>query len=429
MIEKLQAPKGVPEYVPPNGDLFRYVRDQLAAPAIAAGYRYIELPYFEDFILYSRGIGESTDVVRKEMYTFTDRADRILALRPEGTAGVIRSVIENSLTQQGLPVKLWYAGAFFRAEKPQKGRYRQLQQVGIEAIGAENPALDSEIISLGYQAFRNLGLSNFELQITSLGCINCRPEYREKLIKFLAEVTLDDETRKRAEINPLRVLDDKRPEIQSLMINAPLMLDNVCNECRDYHEMVLKYLDHLKIPYRVNKRLVRGLDYYTKTTFEFVHHGLGAQSGIGGGGRYDQLMLSLGGQDLSGIGYGLGVDRALIAAESENINLEQRLPDLVCVIPTDTEFNVNAFKIADLLRESGLVVDQVTHTKNLKNGLKVANRLTAKCAVIIGDDEVRTGIYTVKWLATGEQNSVPLDELVTQIRQHLPLAEKPKKDD
>jgi len=429
MIEKLQAPKGVPEYVPPNGDLFRYVRDELAAPAIAAGYRYIELPYFEDFNLYARGIGESTDVVSKEMYTFTDRADRILALRPEGTAGVIRSVIENSLTQQGLPVKIWYAGAFFRAEKPQKGRYRQLQQVGIEAIGAENPALDSEVIALGYHAFKNLGLSNFELQITSLGCINCRPGYREKLIKFLAEVKLDDETRKRADINPLRVLDDKRPEIQSLFINAPLMLDNVCNECRDHHEMVLKYLDHQGIPYVVNKRLVRGLDYYTKTTFEFVHHGLGAQSGIGGGGRYDQLMFSLGGQDLSGIGYGLGVDRALIAAESENINLEQRLPDLVCVVPTDSEFNVNAFKIADLLRESGIVVDQVTHTKNLKNGLKVANRLTAKCAVIIGDDEVRTGIYTVKWLATGEQNSVPLDELVTQIRQHLPLAEKPKKDD
>jgi len=429
MIEKLQAPKGVPEYVPPNGDLFKYVRDELAAPAIAAGYRYIELPYFEDFNLYARGIGESTDVVSKEMYTFTDRADRILALRPEGTAGVIRSVIENSLTQQGLPVKIWYAGAFFRAEKPQKGRYRQLQQVGIEAIGAENPALDSEVIALGYHAFKNLGLSSFELQITSLGCFNCRPGYREKLIKFLAEVKLDDETRKRADINPLRVLDDKRPEIQSLIINAPLMLDNVCNECRDYHEMVLKYLDHQGIPYVVNKRLVRGLDYYTKTTFEFVHHGLGAQSGIGGGGRYDQLMFSLGGQDLSGIGYGLGVDRALIAAESENINLEQRLPDLVCVVPTDSEFNVNAFKIADLLRESGIVVDQVTHTKNLKNGLKVANRLTAKCAVIIGDDEVRTGIYTVKWLATGEQNSVPLDELVTQIRQHLPLAEKPKKDD
>lgn len=429
MVEKLQAPKGVPEYVPPNGDLFRYVRDQLSAPAIAAGYRYIELPYFEDQNLYSRGIGESTDVVSKEMYSFTDRANRILALRPEGTAGVIRSVIENSLTQQGLPVKLWYAGAFFRAEKPQKGRYRQLQQVGIEAIGAENPALDSEVIALGYRAFKNLGLADFELQITSLGCVKCRPKYRDELKHFLADIELDDETRERAEINPLRVLDDKRPEIQLLLKAAPLMLDCICNECRIYHEMVLDYLVQLQIPFVINKRLVRGLDYYTKTTFEFVHHGLGAQSGIGGGGRYDHLMLSLGGQDLSGIGYGLGVDRALIATEVENLNLDQKLPDLVCVIPTNSELNIDAFKIAEIIRAAGIVVDHVTHTNNLKSGLKVANRQSAKCAVIIGPDEVRNGIYTVKWLARGEQNSVPLDELATYIRQHLPLAEKPKKDD
>ena len=272
MAEQIQAPKGIPEYFPPAGDLFRFVREALTLPVIQAGYKYIELPYFEDAALFSRGIGESTDVVSKEMYTFTDRGDRSLALRPEGTAGVIRSVIENSLTQQGLPVKLWYAGAFFRAEKPQKGRYRQLQQVGIEAIGADSAALDAEVIAIGYQAFFNLGLRNFELQITSLGCINCRPAYRSLLQSFLANLDLDEETKARAELNPLRVLDDKRAEVQKLVQSAPLMLDHVCEDCLTYHNDVLEYLDVQRIPYLVNKKLVRGLDYYTRTTFEFVHH-------------------------------------------------------------------------------------------------------------------------------------------------------------
>lgn len=421
-MEKIQAPKGIPEYVPPEGDLFRYVRDQLAAPAIAAGYKYIELPYFEDVTLFSRGIGESTDVVSKEMYTFTDRGDRDLALRPEGTAGVIRSVIENSLTQQGLPVKLWYAGAFFRAEKPQKGRYRQLQQVGIEAIGADSPALDAEVIAIAYHAFHNLGLRNFELQLTSLGCSSCRPEYRKRLTEFLANLPLDDETKKRAEVNPLRVLDDKRPEVQSLVNGAPLMLDHVCDECRSYHELVCSYLSKLNIPYIVNKKLVRGLDYYTRTTFEFVHSGLGAQSGIGGGGRYDQLMSSLGGQDLSGIGFGLGVDRAYLAATAEEINLAAKLPKVIAVIPTDAAQVPASFEIAGIIRQAGLVVDQITNGKNLKTGMKIADRVGAVAAVIVGPDEVAAGKYTVKWLDSGEQEQVSKAELGGFLTQRIGLA-------
>lgn len=422
MMEKIQAPKGIPEYVPPEGDLFRYVRDQLAAPAIAAGYKYIELPYFEDVTLFSRGIGESTDVVSKEMYTFTDRGDRDLALRPEGTAGVIRSVIENSLTQQGLPVKLWYAGAFFRAEKPQKGRYRQLQQVGIEAIGADSPALDAEVIAIGYNAFHNLGLRNFELQLTSLGCSSCRPEYRKQLTEFLGNLPLDDETKKRAELNPLRVLDDKRPEVKSLVNDAPLMLDHVCDDCRSYHELVCSYLSKLNIPYIVNKKLVRGLDYYTRTTFEFVHSGLGAQSGIGGGGRYDQLMSSLGGQDLSGIGFGLGVDRAYLAAMAEEINLAAKLPKVIAVIPTDAEQVPASFEIAAIIRQFGLVVDQITNGKNLKTGMKIADRVGAVAAVIVGPDEVAAGKYTVKWLDSGEQEQVSKAELGEFLTQRIGLA-------
>lgn len=428
-MEKLQAPKGVPEYVPPSGDLFRFVREQLASPAIAAGYKYIELPYFEDVNLYTRGIGESTDVVSKEMYTFSDRAERHLALRPEGTAGVIRSVIENSLTQQGLPVKVWYAGAFFRAEKPQKGRYRQLQQVGIEAIGAETPALDAEVIAVGYNAFKGIGLDNFELQITSLGCANCRPPYRQLLTKFLEKLPLDDETMQRVKLNPLRVLDDKRPEVQQLITDAPVMLDHVCESCLTYHKQVLSFLDGMKIPYRINKNMVRGLDYYTRTTFEFVHHGLGAQSGIGGGGRYDQLMHSLGGQDLSGIGFGLGVDRAFLAAESEGIDLSKKLPPVIAIIPMQAEYSATAFNLAFDLRKFGLIVEQVHHTKNLKNGLKVADRLGVAAAVIVGPDEVATGKFTLKWLDSGEQVAVQAQELYSMILKRLGLADTHSKED
>lgn len=428
-MEKLQAPKGVPEYVPPSGDLFRFVREQLASTAIAAGYKYIELPYFEDVNLYTRGIGESTDVVSKEMYTFSDRAERHLALRPEGTAGVIRSVIENSLTQQGLPVKVWYAGAFFRAEKPQKGRYRQLQQVGIEAIGAETPALDAEVIAVGYNAFKGIGLDNFELQITSLGCVNCRPPYRQLLTKFLEKLPLDDETMQRVKLNPLRVLDDKRPEVQQLITDAPVMLDHVCESCLTYHKQVLSFLDGMKIPYRINKNMVRGLDYYTRTTFEFVHHGLGAQSGIGGGGRYDQLMHSLGGQDLSGIGFGLGVDRAFLAAESEGIDLSKKLPPVIAIIPMQAEYSATAFNLAFDLRKFGLIVEQVHHTKNLKNGLKVADRLGAAAAVIVGPDEVATGKFTLKWLDSGEQVAVQAQELSSMILKRLGLADTNSKED
>ena len=424
MAEQIQAPKGIPEYFPPAGDLFRFVREALTLPVIQAGYKYIELPYFEDAALFSRGIGESTDVVSKEMYTFTDRGDRSLALRPEGTAGVIRSVIENSLTQQGLPVKLWYAGAFFRAEKPQKGRYRQLQQVGIEAIGADSAALDAEVIAIGYQAFFNLGLRNFELQITSLGCINCRPAYRSLLQSFLANLDLDEETKARAELNPLRVLDDKRAEVQKLVQSAPLMLDHVCEDCLTYHNDVLEYLDAQRIPYLVNKKLVRGLDYYTRTTFEFVHNGLGAQSGIGGGGRYDQLMKLLGGQDLSGIGFGLGVDRALLAAESEGIDLAAKLISPIAVLATEPAMTKLAFAVSAELRQAGFVVDQVTNAKNLKTGLKIAARLGAAAAVIIGPDEVATGVYAVKMLDSGVQITAGLGELGSVIAQHLALVTK-----
>ena len=298
------APKGIPDYYPPASADFRRVRDTFTDAARRAGYGHIELPIFEDTGLFARGVGESTDVVSKEMYTFEDRGGRSVTLRPEGTAGVVRAVIEHGLDRGQLPVKLCYAGPFFRYERPQAGRYRQLQQVGVEAIGVDDPALDAEVIAIADEGYRRLGLSGFRLEITSLGDDSCRPAYREALQEFLGGLDLDEATRQRAQINPLRVLDDKRPDIREATADAPLMLDYLSDDARGHFESVLSHLRQLGVPYVINPRLVRGLDYYTKTTFEFVHDGLGAQSGIGGGGRYDGLMRQLGSkQDLSGIGY------------------------------------------------------------------------------------------------------------------------------
>ena len=350
-MSDFQAPKGVPDYLPPQSAEFVAVRDGLLASARLAGYGDIELPIFEDTALFARGVGESTDVVSKEMYTFADRGERSVTLRPEGTAGVMRAVIEHGLDRGALPVKLCYSGPFFRYERPQAGRYRQLQQVGIEAIGIDDPALDAEVIAVADAGFRSLGLDGFRLEITSLGDETCRPQYRKLLQDFLFGLDLDEATRQRAELNPLRVLDDKRPHIREMTASAPVMLDHLSEAAKGHFDTVLAHLDALGVPYVINPRMVRGLDYYTKTTFEFVHDGLGAQSGIGGGGRYDGLMAELGGQNLSGIGFGLGVDRTMLALVAGDRDIEA---DTVGVKDLSNGEQVDiplASVVADLLRK------------------------------------------------------------------------------
>ena len=313
MSQKFHAPKGVAEYVPPDSGAFLAVKNALSRSAELAGYSYVELPIFEDTNLYVRGVGESTDVVSKEMYTFDDRGGRSLSLRPEGTAGLVRAVVEHNLDRAGLPVKLWYSGPFFRAERPQQGRYRQFNQVGVEALGSDDPALDAEVIAIAAEGFTRLGLTNFRLLLNSLGDAQSRAEYRDALTQYLRGLDLDEATARRAQLNPLRVLDDKRPEMQKQLADAPLMRDVLSQDAGAHHAAVCEYLRELAVDFEDAPRLVRGLDYYTRTTFEFVHDGLGAQSAIGGGGRYDGLMADLGGQELPGIGYGLGVDRTLLA--------------------------------------------------------------------------------------------------------------------
>ena len=420
-FEKIQAPKGVREYLPPESQSFEWVREQLIAPAKDAGYQLMELPVFEDTNLFSRGVGESTDVVSKEMYTFEDRGGRSITLRPEGTAGVMRAVIEQNLDRGQLPVKVWYSGQFFRAERPQAGRYRQFYQVGIEAIGIDDPALDAEVIAIADRGFKNLGLRNYRLEITSLGDAQSRAAHRVDLLKFIAGLDLDEATAERAKINPLRLFDDKRPEMQEAMLQAPILLDYLSPESTASFTAVQKYLTAMDIAFTINPRMVRGLDYYTGTTFEFIHPDLGAQSGIGGGGRYDGLMETLGGQSLSGIGFGLGVDRALLAAIAESTVPSQEFTSDLFIIPLGEEAKERSLVISQNLRTAGIRTELAFGDRALKGAMKAADKSGARYVIVIGESELSAGLIELKRMSDGVTTSVKIDQLQGELARALSL--------
>jgi histidyl-tRNA synthetase len=387
------------------------VREQLVRSAILAGYNLIELPVFEDTQVFTRGVGESTDVVSKEMYTFDDRGGRSITLRPEGTAGVMRAVIEHNLDKAQLPIKLFYTGPFFRAERPQAGRYRQFYQVGIEAIGYSDPEIDVEVIAVADCAFKALGLKQYKLHITSLGDSMSRDAHRKDLLKYIAELNFDTATLARANLNPLRLFDDKREEIELAMAKAPLLLDYLNKESKKHFENVQGLLKNLGIEFKINPRMVRGLDYYTGTTFEFDHPMLGAQSGIGGGGRYDGLMASLGGSDISGIGFGLGIDRILLACQAENVLPLVFNQIQLYIAPISEAGKAAGFKLLAELREAGVSCDMAYGDRTLKGAMKAADKSGAKYGLVIGDDEIATGDCQLKLMSSGEVISSNLDAL------------------
>lgn len=420
MAELIRAPKGVIEYLPPASRAFEFVRDTLLDSARLAGYGLVELPVFEDTELYVRGVGESTDVVGKEMYTFDDRGGRSISLRPEGTAGVVRSVIEHHLDRLGLPVKLAYSGPFFRAERPQQGRYRQFTQVGVEAIGSQDPELDAEVIAVAVEGFRRLGLQGFRLILNNLGDTESRAEYREVLTSFLSTLDLDEQTRRRAVINPLRVLDDKRHEVRQLLRDAPLLSDVLTPAARAHSDQVADCLRALGIEFELDPRLVRGLDYYTRTTFEFVHDGLGAQSAIGGGGRYDGLVEQLGGPELSGIGFGLGVDRTLLACESEG--LEVGLPSScdVYVIAAGTAVGTAAVELCAMLRDAGIRTDRSFDGRSLKGSMRAANRTGARYVVLVeSGPDLSQAHLVLKDMQSSDQRDCDVSELISTVQENL----------
>ena len=412
---KFQAPKGVSEYVPPRSNAFAWVRSTLENTISAAGYQLLELPIFEDTELFTR-IGASTDVVSKEMYTFEDRGGRSITLRPEGTVGALRAVNEHGLDRGSLPAKVYYCGPFFRAERPQKGRYRQFYSIGIEAIGTHDAALDAEVISIADAGFKKLGLTKYRLEMTSLGDAESRAAHRVDLVKFIAGLELDEETKERAKLNPLRLFDDKRDEVRDLMAKAPILLDYLSPESKANFAEVQEHLTAMGISFTINPRMVRGLDYYTGTTFEFVHDLLGAQSGIGGGGRYDGLMGEIGGQDITGIGFGIGLDRALLAVEAEGVVIPETFVSDLFIIPMGIAAKSAALKYAAELRAAGFKVELAFGDRALKTAMKIADKSGARYSLVIGDEEMASGVVEVKEMSSGTANSVRLVSLASALK-------------
>ena len=419
MSSNFQAPKGVNEYFPPRSAAYLAARDAFAAAAARAGYSYLELPVFEDTRLFARGVGESTDVVSKEMYTFEDRGGRSITLRPEFTVGVLRSVLQHGLHKGELPVKVWATGPAFRYERAQAGRYRQFYQVDLEAIGSEDPAVDAETIALAWDWYRELGLTQLSLHLNSLGCAECRPVYRTALQEFLRALDLDEATAARAEINPLRVLDDKRPDVRARLADAPLVIDFLCGACKAHHDHVRELLADLSVPWVDDPRLVRGLDYYTRTTYEFDHPLLGAQSGVGGGGRYDGLSEDIGGPSLPGIGFGLGLDRTVLAMEAEKVTAVASSGVTVYGVPLGEEAQRRIFGLMAGLRRAGIAADMAYDGKKLKGAMRGADRSGAAYAVILGERDLAEGTAQVKNLASGDQEAVPLDRIADLLKDRL----------
>ena len=418
-MSTFNAPRGTYDLIPPESEEFLRVRDALSAPLRRAGYGYIETPGFEHVELFARGVGESTDIVTKEMYTFTTKGGDRLALRPETTAPVVRAVLQHNLHRGALPVKVWYSGSQYRYERPQAGRYRHFSQVGAEVLGVQDPAVDAELIILAADAYRALGLRRVRLLLNSLGDRACRPAYRAVLQDFLRSLDLDEETRRRIELNPLRVLDDKRESVRRQLVDAPVMRDHLCDACRSHHERVRELLTAADVPFEDDDRLVRGLDYYTRTTFEFVHDGLGSQSAVGGGGRYDGLAELLGGPSLPSVGWALGVDRTVLALRAENVEPAPSATVQVYAVPLGEEARGDLFSLITELRRSGVAADFAYGGKGLKNAMKSAGRSGARYAVIAGERDLAEGVVQVKDLDSGEQTAVARKEAHAELLRRL----------
>jgi histidyl-tRNA synthetase len=420
-VSTFQSPKGTFDLVPPDSAAYLAVREAMAAVARRAGYGYVETPAFEDTALFKRGVGESSDIVTKEMYTFTTRGGDSLTLRPEGTASVVRAVLQHNLDKGALPLKLYYSGSYYRYERPQKGRYRHFSQVGAEALGAEDPLIDVELIMLATDAYQNLGLRQVRLLLNTLGDKECRPVYRAALQQYLRGLDLDEATRARIEINPLRVLDDKRPEVRAQLEDAPVLPDYLCDACKAYHEEVQALLSIGGVAFEDDPKLVRGLDYYTRTTFEFVHDGLGSQSAIGGGGRYDGLSEELGGPSLPSVGWALGVDRTVLAMEAEGVTDVAAAGTGVQVfaVPLGEAARHLLFGLVQNLRREGVGADFAYGGKGLKGAMKAADRSGARYALVAGERDLAADVVQLKDLASGEQVPVALDQIIPTIKEKL----------
>ena len=402
------APRGTKDILPGMVNGWRYVEQIIREACREFNYQEIRTPIFEHTELFQRGIGDGTDVVDKEMYTFTDRSGRSLTLRPENTASVVRSFVENKLYAEPMPLKVFYIGPMFRYDRPQAGRMRQFHQFGVEALGSESPVVDAEVILLALTVLKKLGLKDLKLKINSVGCPNCRPQHRKLLQDYfrphLSELCEDCQSR--FDRSPLRILDCKVDADKPFMAGAPKITDSLCDECREHFETVKKLLTEAGVEYEVDSNLVRGLDYYTKTAFEIQYSPLGAQSAVGGGGRYDGLVEELGGPSTPGVGFAMGLERILLALEKQNLLPESKeAVDVFAVIP-DEGGVADAFRVVTALRAPGLVCDMNLVSRSMKAQMKQANREQARFALIFGEEERSRGAVTVRNMADSSQEEV-----------------------
>lgn len=410
-----KAIKGTKDVLPKDVHKNQYIEATALDVASKFGYKEIRTPVFEHTELFQRGVGDTTDVVQKEMYTFDDKGGRSITLRPEGTAGAVRSFLENGLCNEALPQKVYYLTSCYRYEKPQAGRLREFHQFGVECFGTASPLADAEIIALAKSIFDTLGVRDLSLEINSIGCPKCRAEYHKALKEYFAsrKDELCDTCKGRLDRNPMRILDCKSPICHEIAQGAPVVIDYLCDECKEHFEKVQKYLDAQNIEYKINPQIVRGLDYYTKTVFEFVSNSIGAQGTVCGGGRYDGLVEELGGQHTASLGFAMGLERLMLLMEAQGCEFPQaEKPDLF-IVALGEKATLKAVEIAKDMREEGFSALLDLNQRSVRAQMKYADKLGAKFNVVIGDNEVENKIAKLKNMQTGEETEINLDTFVS----------------
>jgi histidyl-tRNA synthetase len=411
------GPRGTKDILPDTVSQWNYVENKIRGLCRLYGYKEIRTPMFEHTELFQRGIGETTDVVEKEMYSFLDRGGRSITLRPENTAAAVRSYLQNKLYADVAIAKLFYIGSMFRYDRPQAGRQREFHQFGVEALGGDNPAVDAEVIMLAVQFLQSLGLKELQLSLNSVGCPKCRPVYRKKLQEFFADKLdgLCSDCQSRYERNPMRILDCKEESCRKLSVGAPEITDCLCDECQEHFAKVQKYLLHAGIRFELDARLVRGLDYYTKTAFEIQYAPLGAQSAIAGGGRYDGLVEEIGGNSTPAVGFAAGLERVLLALDKQGLLPAQDDSVDAFVVALGDEAQAVAFSLLAKLRTAGISAGMDFTGRSMKAQMKQANKANARFVLILGEDEVKESVVTLKNMQTSEQQKVAIEEIINTL--------------
>ncbi|HOR85276.1 MAG TPA: histidine--tRNA ligase [Bacillota bacterium] len=416
-----QAPKGTKDILPSEVYKWHYVENIIREICALHGYREIRTPIFEHTELFERGVGETTDVVQKEMYTFMDKGERSITLKPEGTSPTVRAFVEHSIFNEPQPTKAYYLIPCFRYEKPQSGRLREHHQFGVEALGTSDPSVDAEIINIAMMLYGRLGVEDLEIRINSVGCPKCRAEYNKKLKEYLSKRldNLCETCRERYEKNPMRIIDCKEEKCKQQLSDIPYMLDNTCNECREHFEGLKNSLEALGLAYVVDPRIVRGLDYYTKTAFEIVSNDIGAQGTVCGGGRYDGLVKECGGPDTPGIGFGLGLERLLLVVGNRGIDIPVPVYMDVYIANIGDKGSKEALRQINKLRKEGIKAEKDYMGRSLRSQMKYANKINAGYVVVLGDEEIKSGRIKVKDMGTGNEEEINLEDLADYIKGRM----------